>query len=328
MKVLIAPLNWGLGHATRCLPLIVRHLRAGDEVVLAGDGDSLLLLRRRFPGLRFYRLASLHLTYSHHNSQVGAILRALPRLLRSARQDQRLLLSILEQEHFDLIISDNRFGFFIPSARKPSFPDTRCVYLTHQLLIRMPLGLRWLEPFGQWLHRRIIRHYDECWVPDFEGTANLSGDLSHLSPLSVSAPTHFIGPLSRFEFVQPEPMPDAYDVVAVLSGLEPQRTIFERQLKQEFAHSTCSFLLVRGKMAEPMMRVVNQHMTILPRIDDGQLAWYLLHASTIIMRSGYSSIMDLAALGLLEKEKRGEVCLRLVPTPGQTEQEYLATLHR
>lgn len=316
MKILIAPLNWGLGHASRCLPLIVRHLRAGDEVVLAGDGESLTLLRKRFPGLRCYPLAPLSLRYSSGKSQIGAVMRMLPKLLIWSKGDHAALQLILQQEQFDLIISDNRPGLYTDLCRT--------AYITHQLLIRMPRGLRWLEPLGHKLHARIIRRFSECWVPDFEGAEGLSGDLSHKYPLPANG--RFIGPLSRFEYVQDEPVEERFDAIAVLSGLEPQRTLLERAILEEYRQSDEQLLLIRGKVGEAGTTLHHGNITIVPTLSDGKLKTHLQQATTIISRSGYTSLMDYAALSLTEKAQRGELTLRLIPTPGQPEQEYLAEL--
>lgn len=316
-KILIAPLNWGLGHATRCLPLIVRHLRAGDDVVLAGDGDSLTLLRKHFPGLRYYNLAPLELRYSKGRSQVGAVMRFLPRLLRWSFADHRALDKVLDEEMFDEVISDNRFGLY---TRR-----TRCTYITHQLLIRMPRGLRWLEPFGCFLHRRIIGRFSRCLVPDLEGDGNLAGQLSH--PARIPARVEYIGALSRFEYCRTEEGEGEYDTVAVLSGLEPQRTMLEQQLLQEYRGKQQTLLLIRGKVGEAGTVLKHGNITIVNSIRDEELARQLSTARTVISRSGYSSLMDYQVLGLMDKARRGEMTLRLIPTPGQPEQEYLAERH-
>ena len=117
MRVLLAPLNWGLGHASRCIPLVSRFLDEGHEVVLAGDGDSLLLLRKHFPSLPYFTLAPLNLRYSGSSSQVGAMLRALPAILRFSVADHRILKHILRDNRFDLVVSDNRFGLFSRNTR-------------------------------------------------------------------------------------------------------------------------------------------------------------------------------------------------------------------
>jgi len=317
MTILIAPLNWGLGHATRCLPLIVRHLRAGDDVVLAGDGDSLTLLRKHFPGLRYYKLAPLELRYSAGRSQVGAVIRFIPKLIRWSLADHRALEKILDEEMFDEVISDNRFGLYTRRCR--------CSYITHQLLIRMPRGLRWLEPFGCFLHGRIINRFDRCLVPDLEGEGSLAGELSH--PARVPARIAYRGALSRFEYCRPEEGPGDYAAVAVLSGLEPQRTLLEQQLLSEYRGKAETLLLVRGKVGEAGTVLKHGNITVVNTISDAELARQLSTARTVISRSGYSSIMDYEVLGLLDKARRGEIALRLIPTPGQPEQEYLAERH-
>ena len=318
-RILIAPLNWGLGHASRCLPLIVRHLRAGDEVVLAGDGESLMMLTKRFPGLRAYPLAPLQLRYSSGNSQIGAVIKMLPKLFIWAKADQQALQLILQRESFDLIISDNRPGLY----------SDRCTtaYITHQIRILMPRGWRWLEPLGQRLHALLIRRFSSCWIPDYETEPNLSGALSHTTPLPHNARS--IGPLSRFEYEEEEEAQEQYDAVAILSGLEPQRTILEKQLIAEYKQKQESLLLIRGKIGGPQtaFHIANGSalgITIQPTLSSGLMRTHLMRARTIISRSGYSSIMDYAELGLIEKAQRGEITLRLIPTPGQPEQEYLA----
>lgn len=312
MKILIAPLNWGLGHATRCIPLIENYLAAGAEVVLGGDGGSLLLLRRRFPDLRVLPLSSLRLHYSEGNSQVWAMCRALPHIIRNAIEDHRLLATYCAAETFDIIFSDNRFGLFTST--------TRCIYMTHQLHIRLPRPWRWMEPLASRLHAAIYSKYDEVWVPDKEKDG-LSGDLGHIS--SPPEKIRYIGPLSRFRSIVPAAAsPYArYDTVIVLSGLEPQRTLLERQLITRYADTRQEVLLVQGRIDRPMTTIRHHHLTIVPYLPDADLAAALIATNHIVARSGYSSIMDFAVLGVLDKAE-------LLPTPGQPEQEYLAEIHR
>ena len=312
MKVLVAPLNWGLGHAARCVPLVNRFLAQGDEVVLGGDGDSLILLQKHFPTLPVVRLADLSLSYSSGGSQVGAMLRALPKIVRAAWADHRLLGELLDREPFDLVVSDNRFGLF---SRK-----TRCVYVTHQLHIRLPRMYQWLEPLAARLHGWVGRHYAEVWVPDYaEEEKSLSGKLGHPKQQCYGA-VRYIGPLSRFEGLI-EPMKPSrigsFEVVAVLSGLEPQRSMLEQELVSRYVGREERVLIVEGKPSKPMLQATKANITIVPYMDDAQLMAVLQQAQRIIARSGYSTIMDLAALHLLDKAE-------LIATPGQSEQEYLA----
>ena len=313
MKILIAPLNWGLGHATRCIPIIRQYLDLGNEVVLGGDGDSLLLLHRTFPKLRVINFPSLELCYDEGAKQRKFYWRSIPILLRSAIADHYYLRQTLAIEQFDMIISDNRFGFF---SR-----DVHCVYITHQLYPILPKRLFLFQPLVRWLHARVYNRYDEVWVPDYEDTKdNLSGDLSHGGHFDKRA--KYIGPLSRFSLCANEKKQmgcriNNYSIVAILSGLEPQRTIFEQQILHRFSISTESLLLVRGKVSEPQTTIQKNNITIVPNLNDSEMVIAMTNAQKIIARSGYSTIMDLEALGLLSKAE-------LHPTPGQSEQEYLA----
>ena len=189
MKILIAPLNWGLGHATRCIPLIRQYLEQGDEVVLGGDGESLLLLQRHFPQLRVIQLPSLELRYAANDQQRGFYLRAIPALLRFTIADHYYLRQQLAIEHFDLIISDNRFGLFTR--------QTRCVYITHQLYVRLPRRLRIFQPLARAIHACVFKRYHEVWVPDYASMENsLAGELCHGGCFDTYV--KYIGPLSRF----------------------------------------------------------------------------------------------------------------------------------
>jgi len=333
MKLLIAPLNWGLGHASRCIPLVQRFLDEGHEVILGGDGDSLTLLRKHFPKLRYVHLAPLNLRYSAGSRQVWAMMRALPQLIAWAIKDHTLLKAVLREEHIDQIISDNRFGLY-PSNSKPV-----SIYITHQLHIMLPKGWKWLEPLAERLHARIYCHYDEVWIPDYENLdQSLAGQLSHPTQMANGkwpmANIQYIGPLSRFSITNHQspitnhqsPITNhQYDVVAVLSGLEPHRTLLEREIITRYTnHRT---LIVQGLMARPNTRIKRGNITIVPYLSDTELADALLGATHIIARSGYSTVMDLHALGLLTANgQKPKARLELIPTPGQPEQEYLHTL--
>ena len=333
MRVFIAPLNWGLGHATRCVPLIEHYRREGHEVVLGGDGDSLLWLKRRFPTLRIEPLAPLRVHYSASRSQVGAMLRMLPDFIRFIHQDHLLLQSLQNKYCFDLIISDNRFGLYLPRThhREPITDNRqpRTVYLTHQLQIRLPRLFRWAEPLALRIHAAFYRRYDEVWVPDYaDPQQSLAGWLSH--PANLPANARYIGPLSRFTAYPSEALGNnspfsnlhsPFSTVALLSGPEPQRSLLEQDLIRRFENRPERVLIVRGKISGPQTQTVHQHITLVPRLEDEPLVDALNQCSRIIARSGYTTIMDLDALHLLHKAE-------LIPTPGQSEQEYLAAYLR
>jgi hypothetical protein len=290
-------------------------LEQGDEVVLAGDGESLLLLQRHFPQLRVIQLPSLELRYAANDQQRGFYLRAIPALLRFTIADHYYLRQQLAIEHFDVIISDNRFGLFTR--------QTRCVYITHQLYVRLPRRLRIFQPLARALHACVFKRYHEVWVPDFANSENsLAGELCHGGCFDTYV--KYIGPLSRFTSSEGTPKElrrnSEYSVVAILSGLEPQRSMFEQAILERYANMPDKVLIVRGKVAEAQTIISRNNITMVASLSDQALLEAMEQASTIIARSGYSTIMDLAVLGLLYKAE-------LHPTPGQSEQEYLASLH-
>ena len=320
MKILVAPLNWGLGHASRCVPLVQRLLDEGHEVILGGDGESLTLLRKHFPKLRYTYLAPLNLRYGKGKRQVWAILRALPRLILWAIKDHLMLKALLNEEPIDQVISDNRFGLYNKK--------TECIYITHQLHIMLPHGWKWAEPIASRIHARIYTRYNKVWVPDYADIEqSLAGELSH-STFNIKHSTliEYIGPLSRFQNIPLTQNTPNYSIVAVLSGLEPHRTLLEQEIIARYSTNPLttnplipSVLIVQGLMHRPNTRIKRGNITIVPYISDKELAEALSGARHIIARSGYSTIMDLNALGILDKAE-------LIPTPGQPEQEYLATL--
>ena len=262
--------------------------------------------------------------YADGESQVGAMLRQLPSFLRGIWREHKELKRIVERYEIDVVVSDNRFGLWCK--------DVHSVYMTHQLMVKMPRGLKWME-WAVWrLHRWFIKHYDECWVPDVEGEDNLSGDLSHKYPLLKN--TRFIGPLSRFsttpirwEDVRIEAeavdLKERYDVVAVLSGPEPHRTNLEKQITDNSRLSTFDFqlstLIVQGLPADDLRLAEHKDgVDYIPHLPTRLLQWYMQEAKQIVCRSGYSSIMDFHTIGRKA---------HLIPTPGQTEQEYLKIIH-
>ena len=312
-RILISPLDWGLGHASRVIPIIDRLLEQGDKVIIAGGGLSLLLLQKQFPTLESIKMPSFKMKYSAGKSQVWAVAKAFPRLIYYSIREHNALKRIVKEENIDFVISDNRFGLYhksVPSA-----------YITHQLLIKLPKGWTWLEPFVASVHRYIINKFTECWVPDYEEVEHsLAGELSH--PAKLPKNVKYIGVLSRFNLSERSVGTHGScvrnQILAILSGAEPQRTIFENELLTSLQNNPSeNIILIKGKIeAEQKITKVGK-VTVYNYMNTEQLQEHILKADKIICRSGYSSIMDLYALGKLKNAT-------LIPTPGQSEQEYLA----
>ncbi len=310
MKILICPLNWGLGHATRCVPIIRKLISDGHEPVVVADGFPLAFLQQEFPSLRFIEFPSYAVYYATGKSQMGAMLFNFPNIIKGIVREHFWLINLLQSEHFDQVISDNRFGMWNKRVH--------CIYITHQLMVKMPRGLKILEPLVHRIHKAFINQYDECWIPDRQEDGGLSGDLAHQYPLPANA--KFIGVQSRFQNMENRQPNTEFDVVAVISGVEPQRTIFEEALIRKYKNRTEKTLIVCGQPQTGKNERKLGNISLVAHLPDAEMAAVILGAKKIICRSGYSSIMDLEALKCLHKAE-------LIPTLGQTEQEYLYSTH-
>ncbi len=295
-KIIVAPLNWGLGHATRCIPIIISLLEKGFTPVIASDGDALDLLQKEFPDLESISLPSYNIQYKKR-LKLGLFLQ-IPRLKKTIRKEKQIIGNYLNEHDVHGIISDNRFG-----VRNKNVPS---VYITHQL--RVLSGITTI--FTSAIHQRIIRKFDECWVPDVEGNSNLAGRLSQLKNTTITI--KHLGILSRFES---ESVEINNDILILLSGPEPQRSKLEKLLLKEFAGYQARITLVRGKMAAVQTTSHQGNILVYNFVLSEKLQELINSSALVICRSGYSSILDLAKLS-----KKAF----FIPTPGQTEQEYLA----
>jgi len=307
IRVLICPLNWGIGHATRCVPVIRALLRTGCEVIIASEGRPLAFLRKEFPELSAVHFPGTPVTYPKSRHFTCFFLLRIPRLIAGIIHDYRQLRIIVRQYDISLVISDNRFGCWHSSI--PS------VFITHQLRIRLPKTIRLLTGLLQYINYRIIHQYTECWIPDFETHAVLAGELSH--PARLPRNSFYIGALSRFSKndLSATSLPLLYNVICILSGPEPQRSILEKILMEQLLRSPLSAAVIRGLTESEEADIIDEHIFLFSHAGTNRLRKLIEQSEVVICRSGYSGIMDLAATG-----KRAI----LIPTPGQTEQEYLA----
>lgn len=301
-RVLVAPLDWGLGHASRCIPIIQELLDQQVEVHLGGAGDSLLLLREYFPELAFHQLPSYKVQYSAGRSQVWKILLQVPAILRTIRREHKILQKLFREHSFLAVISDNRYGLWSK--------DIYSVILCHQIQIPLKSTL-----FSKWLnklHVRYLNKFDATWIPDFPGESSLAGKMSHASTMPERY--HYLGALSRFQAGKLPPK-KGYDIICVLSGPEPQRRLLENELIHSLSGLDLTVCLVQGKPG-PSHRREEGKLTIINHLPTEYFQQLLLSSTYVISRSGYSSLMDYTALGLSK--------VGLIPTPGQPEQQYLA----
>ncbi len=307
-KILVAPLDWGIGHASRCVPLINALLELEQKPLIAAGGAAARLLKERFPELPFIDFPSAPIHYGTGDTILWPMLKQLPSIFMQIKRDHRFVETIVQQTGVDAIISDNRFGAY--SKKIPS------VFITHQLHISMPDGLGGFAFVAESLNRWVISKFGECWVPDFEETLNLAGQLSH--PAMPHTLTHYVGPLSRFNDKKPTADPSfRYDFLVMLSGPEPQRSLFEQKIIAQFEKRKETVFVLRGLPGEKAIPATTHNIVMQNHAGDEQIAALLRSSDRIIARAGYSTIMDLVAM---------QRTALLVATPGQPEQEYLAEL--
>lgn len=300
-RLLVAPLDWGLGHATRCIPIINHLISLGCNLYIVADKKNFSLLQKEFPKTVFLRYKGYEIQYSRQKKFLFLkLIFQSPKIIYRIFSENTWLKKAIKKYSIDAVISDNRFGMYNHNVP--------CAYITHQLYIKT--GNRLTEKIAQKIHYYFIKKYTACWVPDFENNG-LAGELSH--PKKLPQNVIYIGPLSRFVS-----LPDKQifnDLLIMISGPEPQRTIFEKKILEEIKLINAEIIFVRGLPSENQKPEDFKNVKIKNHVTSNELNKMIEGSKMIISRSGYTTVMDLATLG-----KKAI----LVPTPGQTEQEYLA----
>lgn len=303
-QILVAALNWGLGHASRSMPIIDLLLNQGANILLAGDGRSLDFWKQEYPDLEHVELPSYDVRYTTGAAMVAITLARLPKYLSSVYREHQYVDRLVKERSIDLIISDNRYGIWSSSC--PS------VFMGHQIALIPPDILKWTTRAVYQLHMAFMNRFDAIWIPDFEGDENLSGVLAHKYALTPKM--SFIGPLSRFYTMERTGQEEKDDILVVLSGPEPQRTVLEDAIHAQALKLPFRFTIAQGIPGGHTDKTT-KNVRIVSFMNALQLNEAMARAEVVITRSGYSTVMDLCALG-----KRA----MLIPTPGQTEQVYLA----
>lgn len=338
MKILVAPLDWGLGHATRCVPVIREFLAQGAEVELAVVKANAGFFREVFPELRQRVAPGYNVVYPKYGFNMALwLLKNSAHLNAVMRYEHRYAEEMVERHGYDVLFSDNRFAFFSKKAYS--------VYMTHQRRIAFPPALVALEGIGIRWHRARMRNFDEVWVPDVETAPGYAGALSHLPAhgeqvtgggrdsrgerasfgVGGAPAVRFVGPLSRFNEVAGslkagsldagKKCAGKYRVVAVISGVEPARTQFENRLRDILRDVPGEHLMILGKPQAPRRHWTEGNIEFVTHLPTGEFARAVRDADWVISRGGYSTVMDMAYLGAK--------CI-FVPTPGQYEQVVLA----
>ncbi len=305
LKILIAPLDWGLGHTTRCIPIIRYLLQEGHEVMVAAEGASARLLSENFPGIPLLPLEGYRIRYSRNRRLFTfRILAQVPKILAAIRREKKWLSQMQSRYHFDLVISDNRYGLHLHAVP--------CCILTHQLQIKSGQG-KWADDILRRLHYRLLNRFTACWIVDEPAPDGLSGELAHPAVLPPRA--QYIGILSQFDIAAKATPVAENHILVLLSGPEPMRGQLEKLLLAQIRSlPQYTFEIVAGNPSGAVPCDLPEHITYHTYLGAAALAPLIGRAALVLCRSGYSTVMDLAVL-----DKKA----LLIPTPGQTEQEYL-----
>jgi hypothetical protein len=307
-NILICPLEWGFGHAGRMIALASR-LREMNYNILFGAGEKhLTFIRNEMPGLTYINFPGFRPGYSRFLPQYIILLLEIPLLLFHIIREHIRLGRIIPEHSVDIVISDNRFGLWNKSIKT--------IYVTHQPLIPLPKPFSFLEFIGVLLHRLVIIKYSLCFIPDLPGDLNLSGRLSHCVKLPQNV--RFVGILSRFSGTSPS-RDESHDgtghYTVILSGPEPQRGILEKKLTHILKDKKHPSIFLLGNPDKPDSMIRSGNIICYNHLPGPAMKEVIAGSEAIVTRSGYTTIMELVSLNC---------SALLIPTPGQTEQEYLA----
>lgn len=301
-KALFCILNWGLGHATRSIPIINELERQGWDVIIATDGIPLHFLKKEYPTHHFEKLPGYNITYDG-KSIFWIILKQIPQMIRARQGENKLVRNLVKKHNIQLIISDNRFGCYHSKVTS--------IFMTHQWnLLYSDLKIHKL---ATWLNQKmILRYFDKVWIPD-DPELKMSGILSENNPHQI-----YTGIISRFKQEEIQRSSKNIDILFILSGPEPLRTSLEEKcvnLSNELKNSNIH--IVRGTTKpRNANQKIEKHIQQYDLVNSDDLQKLISRAKFIVSRSGYTSLMDYLHLGVNN--------LLLIPTPMQTEQEYLA----
>ena len=319
-RILVSPISWGLGHATRDLPIIRDFLARGHRVTIAAEGRALRLLQREVPECEFLPFKDYPSPYTTTRRFIARFLAMIPVMQTAINAERRRFQRLLTGRRFDLILSDHRYGIHAP--------DTPSFIISNQLCFMAPVRLRWrrtvsyaLEPiefFLEMYNARTFTRFDRIIIPDYEDPMNnLCGRMTHGLLRFAPASLYYAGVLSS---VRKQRTPEDVDVFITITGPEPQRTQLERVvLEQAHRLPHPRIVVTLGKPEDRRVRRLNDRITVHGHLNRCEQEAMLNRARLVVGRSGYTTIMELAELG-----KKA----LFIPTPAQTEQEYLAALYK
>ena len=303
-RILFAIMGWGLGHATRCIP-IIRSLMKENHVILASNGISTTLLKQEFSSLKCIDYPDYAIKYPKNKMMLLPLIALqLPSIILKLIKEHLQTQKVINDENIDLIISDSRYGVY--STGVPTY------FIIHQLRFQLSGIFTAIEFLGEWFNIFMFRRYEKIIIPDVQSDQNLTGDLTHSGKISNHPKLHYLG---IFCSVSKMNIKEDIDYLFSVSGPEIQRTLFEEIILDQISHIPGKKVVVLGKPDDKRTYDNIENTEIYSHVNRQKQNELLNRAKFVVCRSGYTTVMELVAL------KKSAL---MIPTPGQTEQEYLA----
>ncbi|MBN1573094.1 MAG: hypothetical protein JW984_07860 [Deltaproteobacteria bacterium] len=305
-KILLSPLSWGLGHATRDMPIINLLIESGHEVGVAATGVAYTLLKREYPDLKFYRVEDYPSPYTRRGFSVARLLALFPLMYRNIIREHRAIDQIVKENGYDLVISDNRFGAFAK--------DVPSLFISHQIRFSTPGGFEAIEKATEAFNEFFHRNFDRVIIPDNPpGELSLSGKLGHAKRPGTIERAYYAGILSNIRKIDVD---EDIDYLISISGPKETKRELQKVIMDQIDSLDGKKVLLMGDPESYYEEHLNGGVVVKSHASRIEMEKLLNRAKCVITRSGYTTIIELAELG-------GKKAL-LIPTPGQTEQEYLS----
>jgi predicted glycosyltransferase len=294
-------LNWGIGHATRSIPIINHYLALNNQVIIFSDGEAETILKKSFPNIVFHTLPSYKIQYK--SKRLLTLFIALQSIARwwVIWKENKLINRYQAQYNADISISDNRYGCYVLGKKN--------YIISHQLKL---VSSHFIENFSQRFISKLIKPFDELWIPDIE-SVKLSGQMTEVNS---SITIRWIGFPYSIKNNELKSGIDV-DILILLSGPEPRRSELEATYLKIAPNINRKVTFIAGNFSEEYYEFQRDNLTFFSSKKYEETIPFISNANVIICRSGYSTLIDLY---VLKKDKI--IC---IPTAGQPEQEYLAS---
>jgi len=305
-RILITPLAWGLGHATRTIPIIKELESRGHKITIATSRGALELLKRECPDCEFINFEDYPLPYSSSKYFLPKFFASIPLIMKALVKERKKTLELIGNNKYDMIISDSRFGVY--SENIPSF------FISHQLRFSAPGYFKPLEEASQYINEYFFKNFKRVIVPsNLPGADCLSGKLCQTTRKAINAKAHYAGILSSAYKID---APEDLDFLVIISGPEPQRAKLEEIILSQIIKLPGKKVALLGRPGDNFEKKLDGNTIIKAYVSGEEKMDLMNRAKFIIARSGYTTMMDIAEL-----DKKHAL---FIPTPGQTEQEYLS----